>query len=175
MNQLRNINGLGAIVAGLILVMASGCATTGLSGDRSGAKRADNSTADVAVNKDVIQFSNFSSGPESHILVIDPIGRKIGYDLENGVELNEIPAGNYSGQAVAQQVSIRNPIAGSYTFVIGGSHVGAFEAGITYAEDKVLDSRDFRGEIQDGNAFYAIIDLNPESREPLQFSVFQYN
>jgi hypothetical protein len=163
-------------MAGVIFVIASGCATVPSGGSPSGSNDPDHSrVAKTASNKDVIQFSNFSSGSQSHILVIDPIGRKIGYDPENGVELNEVPTGDYSGQAVAQQVSIRHPIAGSYTFVIGGSHVGAFEAGITYAEDKLVDSRDFKGEIQEGNAFYAIIDLNPESREPLQFSVFQYN
>jgi len=161
---------LAVLLAGFIAIFSTGCATGPVAGPGHG-----KSTGAVAVSSDVIQFSNRSSGQESHILVIDPVGRKIGYDPENGVELNEVPAGDYNGVAEAQQVSIRNPIAGSYTFVIGGPQVGEFAAGITYAEGKVVDSRDFRGEIREGNAFYAIIELHPESREPLQFSVFQYN
>ena len=160
------------LMAGLILLFSTGCATVSRDGNASGTSARGEV---AAVSADVIQFSNQSSGTGTRILVIDPIGRKIGVDPENGIEMNEVPTGNYSSLAEAQQVSIRNPLAGSYTFVIGGSQVGEFAAGITYAEDRLVDSRDFKGEIQEGNAFYAIVELHPESREPLQFSVFQYN
>jgi hypothetical protein len=170
MDQTKSNRMLPVLMAGIILFISGGCATAPVGGSAS-----KSAAAVTASASDVIQFSNTSSGQESHILVIDPMGRKIGYDLDNGVELNEVPSGDYNGVSEAQQVSIRNPIAGSYTFVIGGSQVGEFAAGITYAEDQLVDSRDFRGEIREGNAFYAIVELHPESREPLQFSVFQYN
>ena len=163
------------ILAVFLLVLSAACGTTPSGGSLSGITLEQGPTTMGAVSsRDVLQFENYSAGPNSHILVIDPEGRKIGYDQDQDVEVNELETGWYSGRAEVQQISILHPIAGSYTFKIAGMEPEIFTAGISYGLEQVVDSRDFEGRIQEGKPFFAIIDLNPESKEPLQFSVFQY-
>ncbi|MCO5242955.1 MAG: immune inhibitor A [Anaerolineae bacterium] len=46
-------------------------------------------------------------------LIVDPLGRKLGYSAESG-EINEIPGAFYSGNGVMEQFLIPNPVAGTY-------------------------------------------------------------
>ena len=163
------------ILAGFLLVLSAACGTTPSGGSLFDITPERGPTTMGAVSaRVVLKFENFSVGSNSHILVIDPEGRKIGYDQDQNAEVNELETGWYSGRTEVQQISILHPIPGSYTFKIAGMGTEIFRAGISYGVEQVVDSRDFEGRVQEGKPFFAIIDLNPESKEPLQFSVFQY-
>jgi hypothetical protein len=167
---------LTTLAIGLVVTFLSACATSPDGRPLTDRQPAGGSRAmEQAPSQDMIQFKNYSVGPNANIMVIDPEGRRIGYDREYDAEVNEVPTGSYTGREEAQQVAIRNPIAGSYTFVITGTDAGDFAASISYGAERVVDSRDFRGEIEKGNAFFAIVELDPASREPLQFALFQYH
>lgn len=172
MDRIKSLTG---VSAGLILVFSAACSAGPIGRSATGGAfvRGDGAAGTVT-SQNVIRFDNFSAGSKSDIMVIDPQGRKIGYDRDYGTEVNEVPLGSYSGREEAQQVAIRNPIAGNYTIVISGAEGGDFSAGISYRAERVVDNRDFRGAVSKEDPFFAIVELDPASNEPLQFALFQY-
>ena len=157
----------------IVLIFPISCTTISMT-NGSLSDRKDSVQNDAALTADVVRFDNVSTGPNTHILVIDPQGRKTGYDRRNDIELNEIPSAWYSGRDKAEVVAISNPVRGSYTFQITGSPSEAFSAGISYGEDNNLDRHEFQGVINNGSSLSAIIDVDPDSSEPIRFSVLEY-
>jgi len=89
-----------------------------------------------------------------NILVIDPEGRRIGFDFNTQQEVNEIPGAWYGGpEYVPQLVRIPTPIAGDYEVLLSGISTGSYTALIVGTGD-LTGGEVFTGDIVEG-AIYA--------------------
>ena len=123
----------------------------------------------------VVRFSNFSPEMKSDMIVIDPKGRKIGYDMDHRSIINQIPGAWYSGRTESGQISIVDPIAGAYTFTITGNGEGEFFAEIAYDKEEEVDQHSFQGGVLDGTILTAVVFLDPEATPAIKFSIIDYN
>jgi len=66
-------------------------------------------------------------GSPVDILVIDPEGRRIGFDFASMQEVNEIPEAWYSGYGTHPQfIRIQNPIEGNYEVLLSGTDTDTY-------------------------------------------------
>jgi PKD repeat protein len=83
---------------------------------------------------------DISVGNAADLLVVDPLGRRTGYDPASGQILEEIPQSTHfvdllensdltgaAGQDMAHLVNIPQPLAGTYQLFLAGSNAGAFQ------------------------------------------------
>ena len=91
---------------------------------------------------------DFSSGNAADILVVDPLGRRTGYDPASGMVLQEIPQSAYfldalensdltgaPGTDTAHQVEIYQPLRGNYQILLSGSNAGTYQLALrSYAQ-----------------------------------------
>ena len=86
---------------------------------------------------------DFSSGNAADILVVDPLGRRTGYDPASGLILQEIPQSAYfcdtlensdltgaPGTDTAHQVEIYQPLRGNYQVWLFGRNTGSYQLGL---------------------------------------------
>ena len=89
-----------------------------------------------------------------NMLIIDPAGRRIGFDFNTQQEVNEIPGAWYGGpDYVPQLVRIPTPTAGDYDVLLFGISTGSYTAIIVGTED-LTGGEVFTGDIVEG-AIYA--------------------
>gem|GEM_PF-1301444 len=73
------------------------------------------------------EFMHVLLASPANILVIDPEGRRTGFDSMAQEEVNEIPNAWYSGQGTSPQlVDIPDLVPGDYTFLISGTSIGEY-------------------------------------------------
>lgn len=74
------------------------------------------------------------------LLIIDPLGRRLGYDSISQLEKYQIPKGIYSGRDDLELAAIIDPIPGKYQVLIVGNGNGEFVTGITYANKDCMEA-----------------------------------
>ncbi|MBI5416359.1 hypothetical protein HZA55_00190 [Candidatus Poribacteria bacterium] len=120
----------------------------------------------------------------AELLIIDPQGRKLGFDYQSQGEKYEIPKGIYSGKDELELAMIIDPQQGNYQVLIIGNGEGEFNTGISYAKDGCADvvnqdnfgntrpghitafTINLRSDCSENSAAYslnAIIDIDPET------------
>jgi PKD repeat protein len=88
---------------------------------------------------------DFSSGNAADILVVDPLGRRTGYDPASGLVLQEIPQSVHfldaiensdltgaPGTDTAHQVEIYQPLTGIYQILLSGPNAGAYQVALRF-------------------------------------------
>jgi PKD repeat protein len=88
---------------------------------------------------------DFSSGNAASLLVVDPLGRRTGYEPSSGVVLQEIPQSVHfldtlensdltgaPGTDTAHQVEISLPMSGDYRIFLSGPNAGAYQVGLRF-------------------------------------------
>lgn len=86
---------------------------------------------------------DFSSGNAASILVVDPLGRRAGYEPSSGAVLQEIPHSVHfldtledsdltgaPGTDTAHQVVIAQPMSGIYRIFLSGPNAGTYQLGL---------------------------------------------
>ncbi len=137
-------------------------------------EKASHDSINIAITNSFIEAK---AACEVRILLIDPDGRKVGFDANEGNELNEVPNASYSGiDSYPQIVVIRNPLKGDYRVVISAVNPGSYLLELSYHSAEGVShfanitSSINRGEIQ----HYVLkltkegkIDVSPYSPTPL--------
>lgn len=99
-------------------------------------------------NMKMLLFQLFSP---ADILVIDPLGRRAGMNV--GGEVNEIPGAFYAGpDALAEYLTIPNPIPGTYTVRVRGTGSGTYELLSSYLEEGSSDDLSRYGTATSGSS-----------------------
>ena len=122
----------------------------------------------------IVRFASFSPLMKSDMIVIDPNGRKVGYDMNDRSIVNQIPGAWYSGRKEAGQISIIDPIPGAYTFMITGNGEGEFFAEIAFDGKEDVNQHSFQGGLFDGTILTAVVFLDPEATPAIEFSMIDY-
>lgn len=69
------------------------------------------------------------------LLVVDPQGKKLGFDASSQTEKYEIQEGIYSGQDELELAAVVNPMPGIYRVYVAGTGSGEFHTGLSYAKE----------------------------------------
>lgn len=95
------------------------------------------------------------------LLIIDPQGRKLGFDFQAQGEKYEISGGIYSGRDNLELAAIIDPKIGEYKVTVFGNGEGDFSTGMSYIKDGCDDSvdQDNFGQIHSGTILTFAIDL----------------
>jgi len=94
----------------------------------------------IGVTAGNVSGLDISVGNAADLLVVDPLGRRTGYDPASSQTLEEIPQSVHfldlmedsdltgaRGQDTAHSVSIFQPVAGTYQLFLSGTNAGAFQ------------------------------------------------
>jgi hypothetical protein len=95
----------------------------------------------ATVNSDELAFLSVSSGESIQLMVIDPLGRRTGFDPSTQQRVNEIPNSSYNDELninpftldpldsapLVRTVSVYDPLPGTYQIVSFGVTTGAFK------------------------------------------------
>lgn len=92
------------------------------------------------VNTDGAEPDETSYSVPVHLLITDPLGRKLGYQTD-GTFINQIPYARYHGDADKPKIiAIPNPIEGTYRTQVIGSNSGTYGIVVaTQKSDKILN------------------------------------
>lgn len=122
----------------------------------------------------VVNFASFSPQMKADMIVIDPNGRKVGYDLGDRSIINQIPGAWFSGRTESGQILIVDPIPGAYTFTITGNGEGEFFAEVGYDGEEKVNQFSFQGGVLEGTTLTAVVLLDPEATQAIEFSLIDY-
>jgi len=109
-----------------------------------------------------------------NILVTDPEGRRIGYDSETKMIVNEIPEATYSGPGSEPQiVDIPNPLNGNYRILLTAIDTGDYNVAVFLSSPEGIVSQTYSGDVKQGDILQSTItisDNNITSTPPLPLS-----
>jgi archaellum component FlaG (FlaF/FlaG flagellin family) len=106
-------------------------------------------------------------GSPVNILVVDPEGRRVGYDPETHTVVNEIPNATYSGPGSEPQIiSIPDPLTGNYTIGAFGTGTGEYTITIqsTASNRSIVDSETWQGTAIPDEQYSETMRLDSEGR-----------
>ncbi len=97
-----------------------------------------------------------------NIQIIDPQGRRIGYDKVSGSSLMEVPGGVYSGPGSEPQlITIQNPFEGKYRVTVYGKSEGAYKitTELLVSEGETMSISKYEGTISQGETHDLVTGL----------------
>ncbi|MEM3754027.1 MAG: hypothetical protein QW778_05530 [Candidatus Micrarchaeaceae archaeon] len=112
-------------------------------------EKANRDTINIKICKSFLEAK--LSSP-ANLLIIDPTGRKIGFDPDVGKPVYEIPNATYTGPGTKPQIIIiYYPLPGGYKIKVIGIDSGSYLLNVTYCgENKTTNELSFSSTIQMG-------------------------
>ncbi len=117
---------------------------------------------------DFMFFSPVLSPDPAQFLVIDPAGRRVGFDVAGQIDLADIPGSFYSGRDEIETIAIPNPLSGNYQVVITGNASGSYQIRGTYIDNQVVGSLESGGTVTAGSTATFTVSLDQSSSPVLQ-------
>lgn len=112
--------------------------------------------------------SAINSPPAANLLIIDPLGRRLGFDPVEQLVRTDIPGSFFSGRDRVTLLIIPDPIAGDYQFQITGSSPGNYGVAASYLGTEGNDSIESMGRVDAGTLENFAVTLRPDHADILR-------
>lgn len=99
-----------------------------------------------------------------NLIVVDPEGRFVGFNMTTQEEINEIPTARYNGpESEPEVISITNPLVGGYKISLTGTSMGPYNLTV-YTLGTVSGNWSFEGTTQENQTIEFLANINPEGQ-----------
>jgi hypothetical protein len=115
--------------------------------------------------------SRLNSPPAADLLIIDPLGRRVGFDSGTQLSLTDVPDSFYSGRDAVSILIIPDPPPGFYQFVISGNNPGMYEIASTYLGPEGIGRLQSSGAVATGSVETFLVQLDPAAEKILDSDI----